>query len=100
MNVLHIWGALLKEALFPKGVGLKSFQYEMRAIFTEKSRTRHFFIIMHKLENVKLESTEILEIRFFLFTSSDSFHKKMLLESLNKKKCKFEVINRIYEPRQ
>ena len=31
-----------KKAHFPKGVGLKSFQYEMRAIFTEKSWTRDF----------------------------------------------------------
>ena len=30
---------------------------------------------------MKLESTEILEISFF-FVSSDSCHKKMLLESL------------------
>ena len=27
--------ALLYEAQFPKGIRLKSFQYEMRAIFTE-----------------------------------------------------------------
>ena len=32
---LHIFVALLKEAHFPKGIRLKSFQYEMRAIFTE-----------------------------------------------------------------
>ena len=61
VNFLHIFVALLKEAHFPKGVTLKSFQYEMRAIFTEKSRTRDFFntevhgsnethIIMHKLK--------------------------------------------------
>ena len=29
------------------------------------------------------ESTEILEMELFLFISSDSCHKKMLLESLN-----------------
>ena len=41
-------------------------------------------IIMHNsLENVNLESTEILETSFFMFLSSDSCHKKMLLESLN-----------------
>ena len=32
---LHILVALLKEAHFPKGISLKSFQYEMRTIFTE-----------------------------------------------------------------
>ena len=36
-----------------------------------------------KLVNVKLESTEILEISFILFIFSDSCHKKMFLESLN-----------------
>ena len=35
-----------------------------------------------KIGIVKLESTEILEVSF-LFVSSDSCHKKMLLESLN-----------------
>ena len=35
LNFLHIFLALLKEAHFPKGIRLKSFQYEMRAIFTE-----------------------------------------------------------------
>ena len=39
--------------------------------------------IMHNLfVKVKLESTEILEIVFFLSISSDSFYKKMLLESV------------------
>ena len=35
LNFLHISIAQLKEAQFPKGTRLKSFQYEMRAIFTE-----------------------------------------------------------------
>ena len=35
VNFLHIFLALLKEAHFPKGIRLKSFQYDMRAIFTE-----------------------------------------------------------------
>ena len=38
-------------------------------------------LVQPLLENVKLESTEILEISFFLFTSSDPCHKMMLLES-------------------
>ena len=42
VNVLHFWGALPKEAHFSKGVGLKSFQYEMRAYFIEKSLTGVF----------------------------------------------------------
>ena len=42
LNFLHIAVALLLEAQFPKGIRLKSFQYEMRAIFTEKSRTWDF----------------------------------------------------------
>ena len=33
--------------------------------------------------NIKVESTVILEVSFFLFISADSCHKKMLLESLN-----------------
>ena len=33
--------------------------------------------------NAKLGSTETLEITFFLLISSDLYHKKMLLESLN-----------------
>ena len=55
----------------------------MRAIFTESLLN----------ENLKLESSEILEITFFLFISSDSCHKQtvygmnqikqMLLESVN-----------------
>ena len=32
---LHFSVAFLLEAQFPKGIRLKSFQYEMRAIFTE-----------------------------------------------------------------
>ena len=35
MNFLHISVALLYEAHAPKGMRLKSFQYEMRAISTE-----------------------------------------------------------------
>ena len=35
---------------------------------------------MHNLFNVKLESTEILEVRFFVHI--DSFLRKMLLESM------------------
>ena len=35
LNFLHIFIALLQEAHFLKGIRLKSFQYEMRAIFTE-----------------------------------------------------------------
>ena len=35
LNFLHISVALLYEAQFPKGIRLKSFQYEMRAIFTK-----------------------------------------------------------------
>ena len=38
---------------------------------------------MHNLKTLKLELTKILEISFFLFVSSDSSHKMMLLESLN-----------------
>ena len=47
----------------------------MRAIFTEKSlfntvvygsNETHIGLIMHKFENVKFESTEILEINFFV----------------------------------
>ena len=32
---MHIPVALLKEVHFPKGIRLKSFQYEMSAVFTE-----------------------------------------------------------------
>ena len=32
---LKIFVALLEEAHFPKGIRMKSFQYEMRATFTE-----------------------------------------------------------------
>ena len=46
LNFLHISVAVLQEAHFPKGIRLKSFQYEMRAIFTEKSHTRDF--IQHR----------------------------------------------------
>ena len=35
VKFLHIFVALLGEANFPKGIKLKSFQYEMRPIFTE-----------------------------------------------------------------
>ena len=66
----------------------------MRAIFTESLVHKTLFntvvygssethIIVHNLKNVKLEATEILEINFFSFISSDSCHKKMLLESVN-----------------
>ena len=55
----------------------------MRAIFTEilayGSNETHNHA---QLVNIKLESTEILEIRFF-FIPSDSCHTVMLLESLN-----------------
>ena len=89
----HFAVLLLKEAYFPEGISLKSFQYEMRAIITGSLVHKTFqhsslwenetHIIMGKLENVKLESTGILEISFFSFISSDSWHKNMLLESLN-----------------
>ena len=36
LNFLHIFVALFREAHFSKGIGLQSFQYEMRAIFTER----------------------------------------------------------------
>ena len=42
LNFLHNFCDLLQEAHFPKGIRLKSFQYEMRPIFTRKSRTRDF----------------------------------------------------------
>ena len=35
LNFLLISAALFQEAQIPKGIRLKSFQYEMRAIFTE-----------------------------------------------------------------
>ena len=35
LNFLHIFVGLLYEVHFPKGIRLKSFHYEMRAIFTE-----------------------------------------------------------------
>ena len=41
LNFVHIFVALIEEAHFPKGIRLKSFQYEMRAIFTV-SRVRDF----------------------------------------------------------
>ena len=41
LNFLHIFVAL-KEAHSPKGTWLGAFQYEIRAIFTENSRTREF----------------------------------------------------------
>ena len=50
---------------------LKSFQYEMRAIFTESLIHKTFYwsnethMIIHKLENLKLELNETLEISFF-----------------------------------
>ena len=59
--------------------GLKSFQYEMAAIFTESLVHNTLFntvvygsketcVIMHNLKNIKLESTEILEIiSFFVY---------------------------------
>ena len=72
-----------QEAQFPKGIMLKTFQYEMRAMFTKSLVHEtsfntvvygnneieiHLVVCVHNhayLENVKLESTEILEIRFF-----------------------------------
>ena len=42
LNFLHIFVALLLEAHSPKGIWLEAFQYEIRAIFTENSRTREF----------------------------------------------------------
>ena len=42
LNFLHIFAALLLEAHSPKGIWLEAFQYEIRAIFTENSRTREF----------------------------------------------------------
>ena len=39
---LHIFVALLYEAHFLKGIRLKSFQYEMRAIFSQKIHVQDF----------------------------------------------------------
>ena len=62
LNFLHISVALLKEAKFPKGIRLKSFQYEMRVIFTESlpvhetlfntlvCGSNETYIIMHDLK--------------------------------------------------
>ena len=61
LEFLHIFVDLLQEAHFPKGVRLKSFQYEMRAIFTESLVHKALFntvvygsnethIIMHNLK--------------------------------------------------
>ena len=61
LNFLHIFVALLQEGHFPKGIRLKSFQYEMRAIFTESLVHETLFntvvygsnethIIMHNLK--------------------------------------------------
>ena len=53
LNFLHIFVALLKEAHFPKGIRLKSFQFEMRAIFTENTvvyGSNETHIIMHNLK--------------------------------------------------
>ena len=76
LNFLHFFVALLASN-FLKGIRLKSFQYEMRAIFTENLIHKTNTIVYgsnETLENVKLESTEILEISFFLFISFDSCH--------------------------
>ena len=82
----------------PKGIRLKSFQYEMRAIFTKsldkKSRTRDCiqrFIVYGSTETHKSCKTWKCKIginwnfgnKLLLFISSDSCHKKALLKSLN-----------------
>ena len=64
LNIFHTFLALLEEALVPKGVRMKSFQFEMRAIFTESLVYKTLFntavngsnethIIMHNLETLK-----------------------------------------------
>ena len=61
LNFLDTSVALLSEAQFPKGIRLKSFQYEMKAIFTQSLVHETLFntvvygsnethIIMHNLE--------------------------------------------------
>ena len=61
LNFLHIFVALLEEEHFPKGIRLKSFQYEMRTVFTEILVHENLFntvvygsnethIIMHNLK--------------------------------------------------
>ena len=92
---LHIFEAFLWEAQFLKGIRLKSVQYERKAIFTESLVHNTLFntvvygsnetnIIMYNLKTWNfMESTEILEISFFLYISSDLCHKKVLLQSLN-----------------
>ena len=69
---LHIFLALLKEAHFPKGIRLKSFQYEMRAIFSSLVHETLFNTVVYGstethiiMKNLKLESTEILGISFY-----------------------------------
>ena len=87
---LHIFVDLLQEAHFPKGVRLKSFQYEMRAIFTESLVHNALFntvvygsnethIIMHNLKG-KIGINWNFGNKLFLFISFDSYHKKLLLE--------------------
>ena len=72
-NFLHIFELSSNKH---NGIRLKLFQYEMGAIFTESLVHETFFnivvygsnkmhIIMHKVKNVQLELTEILEISFF-----------------------------------
>ena len=88
LNFLHIFVALLLKVHFLKGIRLKSFQYEMRTIFTESLYSAQLWEQWNThnhawLENVKLESNEILEISFFCLYLLIHAIKKMLLESLN-----------------
>ena len=73
---------------------LKSFQYEMRAIFTESLVHETLFntvvygsnethIIMHNLIMQNRNQLKFWKSVFFWFISSGSCYKKMLLESLN-----------------
>ena len=93
LNLLHIFLALLLEAHFPKGIMLKSFPYEMRAIFM-KSRTQD--IIQHSTLGVQWNTWSCITLKSKIginwnfgnelvsFEPSDSCNKRCsYIESLN-----------------
>ena len=73
LNFLHLFLALPLKTHFPKGIGQKSFQGEIRAIFPKIVLSENIFntvvygatsmlIIMLNLQNKVLVTTEFLEI--------------------------------------
>ena len=78
LNFLHIFVALLQEAHFFKGIRLKSFQYEMRTIFTENLVHETLFnrvvygsnethIIMHNLKTLNWNQLKFWKKAVFVY---------------------------------